>query len=81
MTDAATSDSCTATFQVVGMTCDHCTRSVTGELTESVPGVRNVQIDLASGEVVVVGSLPITQAAAAAAVEEAGYRLAPGSWR
>lgn len=71
----------TNTFQVVGMTCSHCVGSVSGELTASVPGVRTVQIDLATGEVVVLSALPITESAAGAAVEEAGYQLAPGSWR
>jgi copper chaperone len=71
----------TTTFEVVGMTCSHCVGSVTGELTDTVPGVRNVQIDLASGEVIVVSAVPITESAATAAVEEAGYRLTPGSWR
>lgn len=73
-------ESYTATFKVVGMTCSHCVRSVTGELTDNVPGVRTVQIDLASGEVIVISAQPITESAATAAVEEAGYRLTPGSW-
>jgi copper chaperone len=84
MTDITTTapvPSYTATFLVEGMTCSHCVGSVTEELTDGVPGVQNVQIDLASGEVIVVSDLPIAQAAATAAVQEAGYQLTPGSWR
>ena len=71
----------TATFQVEGMTCGHCVGAVTHELTESVPGVQHVQIDLAAGEVVVTSTQPISEGAAAAAVEEAGYHLTAGSLR
>ena len=71
----------TTTFQVEGMTCGHCVGAVTNELTDTVPGVQNVQIDLATGKVVVLGAEPVTESAAAAAVDEAGYRLVPGSLR
>jgi copper chaperone CopZ len=71
----------TTTFQVQGMTCGHCVGAVTNELTEGVPGVQNVQIDLAAGEVVVSSTQPISESAAAAAVEEAGYQLIAGSLR
>lgn len=69
----------TTTFQVVGMTCGHCVSAVTGELTDSVPGVSDVRIDLPSGQVILISDHPVTQAAVAAAVDEAGYQLAPGS--
>lgn len=71
----------TTTFQVIGMTCSHCVNAVTGELTESVAGVNKVNIDLPTGQVVVTSDRPITEAAVAAAVTEAGYQLAPGSLR
>ena len=69
----------TTTFQVTGMTCSHCVSAVTGELTDTVPGVQDVQIDLASGAVVVTSDRPVDEAAVAAAVDEAGYQLTPGS--
>jgi copper chaperone CopZ len=34
----------TTEFQVTGMTCGHCVGAVTGELTDSVSGVKDVQI-------------------------------------
>ncbi len=67
------------TFQVVGMTCGHCVAAVTGELTDTVPGVRDVQIDLPTGQVVVTSDQQLDQAKVAAAIDEAGYQLAPGS--
>lgn len=71
----------TTTFQVEGMTCGHCVGAVTSELTDTVPGVQNVQIDLATGDVVVTSTTSVSESDAAAAVEEAGYYLTPGSLR
>jgi copper chaperone CopZ len=39
-------------YTVAGKTCSHCVASVTEEVSE-IPGVGNVQVDLASGAVVV----------------------------
>ena len=36
-------------IQVKGMSCDHCRKSVT-EAVANVPGVKDVQVDLASGK-------------------------------
>jgi len=68
--------STTSTYTVTGMTCGHCVSSVTEEVTE-VPGVTDVQVDLASGRVTVTGDAPVDPALVRAAVEEAGYQLAP----
>ena len=57
------------------MTCGHCVASVTEELT-ALAGVQDVQVDLASGRVVVTSAAPLARADVAAAVEEAGYALA-----
>jgi copper ion binding protein len=65
----------TQNFTVVGMTCGHCVSSVTEEVTE-IAGVSNVDVDLASGNVTVTASEPISDDAIRAAVEEAGYSLA-----
>lgn len=66
----------TSTYTVQGMTCDHCVRSVREEVSE-LPGVTDVDVDLASGRVVVTADEPVDRAAVQAAVEEAGYELAP----
>lgn len=67
-------DSNTQKYQVAGMTCLHCVRSVTEELS-SVSGVTAVDVNLESGEVTLSAdpqpSLDVVQAA----IEEAGYTL------
>ncbi len=81
MPDTSPDGAFTTTFQVTGMTCGHCVAAVTDELTAAVPGVRDVQVDLASGAVVVTTDRPVQESAVAAAVDEAGYQLTPGSLR
>lgn len=65
----------TSTYAVVGMTCAHCVLSVTEEVGR-VPGVRDVDTDLPSGQVTVRHDAAIDDEAIKAAVEEAGYVLA-----
>jgi copper chaperone len=62
-------------YVVRGMTCGHCVSSVREEVSE-VAGVENVDVDLASGRMVVTGA-GFSDGAVKAAVEEAGYDLAP----
>jgi copper chaperone CopZ len=62
------------TFTVTGMTCDHCRRAVTQEIS-AVSGVEAVAVDLASGTVTVTAQQPVDRAEIAAAVDEAGYAL------
>ncbi|GAB3197637.1 heavy-metal-associated domain-containing protein [Geodermatophilus arenarius] len=64
------------TFTVTGMTCAHCQRAVTEEIS-GVAGVRSVTVDLASGTVTVTADRPVDRADIAAAVDEAGYALVP----
>ena len=64
------------TFTVTGMTCDHCRRAVTQEIS-AVDGVESVDVDLASGTVSVRTARPVDRADIAAAVDEAGYVLVP----
>jgi copper chaperone CopZ len=64
------------TFTVTGMTCDHCRRAVTQEIS-AVDGVESVAVDVASGTVTVTSAAPIDRADIAAAVDEAGYALVP----
>jgi copper chaperone len=67
------------TYQVMGMTCEHCARAVTVEI-ESLEGVSAVAVDLVPGgtsAVTVTSEPPLAAEAIAAALDEAGaYRLA-----
>jgi copper chaperone CopZ len=66
------------TYQVAGMTCEHCVHAVTGELA-SVPGVSAVNVTLVPGgesAVTVTSDAPLTTEAVADALDEAGaYHL------
>ena len=62
------------TYNVVGMTCDHCARSVAREVAQ-VNGVDDVTVDLASGVVTVTSNRDVDVAAIGTAVDEAGYEL------
>ena len=64
------------TFQVTGMTCDHCQRAVTDEISR-IPGVQGVAVDLDTGSVTVTATQPVDRANVALAVGEAGYTLIP----
>lgn len=71
----------TTTYGVIGMTCGHCVAAVTDEVG-AVPGVSAVTVDLVVGGASVVtvtsDSAP-DQDLIAAAVDEAGYTLAPAA--
>ena len=58
----------------MGMTCEHCRTAVLEEVGE-LEGVEEVEVDLSSGEMRVRGD-SVAADAVAAAVGEAGYRLA-----
>jgi copper chaperone len=62
-------------YLVQGMTCGHCVASVREEVSE-VAGVEKVEVDLASGRMVVNGD-GFADDAVKAAVAEAGYKVAP----
>ncbi len=68
-----------ATYQVTGMTCEHCVRAVTDEL-KNLRGVSDVTVALSPGgqsAVTVISGAPLTVQAVAAALDEAGgYQLA-----
>ena len=59
------------TYLVDGMSCDHCTVAVTGEVTR-VAGVSDVDVDLGS-KLVRVSGTGVDGAAVVAAIDEAGY--------
>ncbi|MGH8980808.1 MAG: heavy-metal-associated domain-containing protein [Acidimicrobiales bacterium] len=62
------------TYSVPGMSCAHCERAVSGEIS-SVAGVRSVDVDLDTKLVTVTGD-EIDDAAVRAAIAEAGYEVA-----
>jgi copper chaperone len=64
------------TFTVSGMTCGHCVQAVTSELAK-LPGVSNVSVDLSTGVATVESSRALDSSEVGAAVDEAGYELAP----
>lgn len=62
-------------YTVTGMTCDHCARSVTEEVSE-INGVSDVAVDLPTGTVTITSAETVSEADVRTAVEEAGYELA-----
>jgi len=64
----------TSTYSVSGMSCQHCVRAVTEEISQ-ITGVTDVAVDLDAGTVTVTSSEPISDSDVKAAVEEAGYEL------
>ncbi|WP_405427872.1 heavy-metal-associated domain-containing protein [Micromonospora sp. NBC_00617] len=62
------------TYQVRGMTCGHCVSAVSAEVG-AIAGVRDVQVDLATGRVTVTSEQPVAVESVRAAVDEAGYDL------
>jgi copper chaperone len=69
----------TTTYDVTGLTCEHCVRAVTSELSD-LPGVQDVRVELVPGgasQVTVISGEPLPGTALAAALDEAGgYLLA-----
>lgn len=69
----------TQTVAVQGMTCGHCVKAVTEEVS-AIPGVTDVAVELVNGgtsTVTITASEPISDEAIAAAIDEAGYTIAP----
>lgn len=64
----------TITYTVPDMSCGHCKKAVTEELTQ-VEGVESVDVDLDTKLVVVQGE-GLDDAALRAAIDEAGYEAA-----
>lgn len=74
---AAAAAPVTTTYGVEGMTCEHCVRSVTEEL-DGIPAVTGVDVALKTGGVSLVtvhSDTALDEAAVAAAIDDAGYRL------
>ena len=64
-------------YTVRGMTCGHCASAVTEEVTK-IPGVTDVDVDVARGRVTVRSSGLVSDEAVGAAVDEAGYEVVAG---
>lgn len=64
----------TAVYTVSGMTCGHCVKSVTEEVS-ALAGVHAVDVELATGKVTVTSAAPLAEKDVEAAVDEAGYTL------
>jgi copper chaperone len=62
------------TYAVTGMTCGHCASSVREELGE-LPGVRQVDVDLGTGDVQVTSERALDFGQVEQAIRVAGYQL------
>jgi len=63
-----------STYAVTGMTCEHCVRAVTSELTD-LDTVADVTVELVPGgesRLTVTSSQPLPEEAVVAALDEAG---------
>jgi copper chaperone len=64
-------------IKVKGMSCGHCAAAVTRAL-ENLPGVSQVQVDLANGRVTFQSQGQATGEQVAQAVKAAGYEVVAG---
>jgi copper ion binding protein len=64
----------TTTYQVPGISCQHCVDALTHEIGQ-VCGVQHVDVDVERQQVTVTSAHPLDLEAVAAAVDEAGYQL------
>lgn len=62
-------------MMIKGMSCQHCVMAVTKALN-SVAGVTDVKVDLATGRATFEETAPVDMASAAAAIRKAGYDVA-----
>ena len=65
----------TRIYRVTGMTCGHCVNAVTQEVG-ALPDVTDVHVEVASGDVTVTSTRPLSDDEVSAAIYEAGYDLA-----
>jgi len=61
-------------LKVKGMSCQHCVMAVTKALNQ-LDGVKNVQVDLAKGEVRFDNTKEVASNRVAKAIEDAGYEV------
>ena len=65
----------TRSIAVTGMSCDHCANAIRAEIGQ-LPGVTEIDVDVAAGKVRITGEPLPEDTALRAAVEEAGYQFA-----
>lgn len=61
-------------LKVKGMSCQHCVMSVTKALNQ-LEGIKDVQVDLAKGEVRFESTKEVASNRIAKAIEDAGYEI------
>ena len=62
------------TYLVTGMTCGSCAGKVTSHV-EQIPGIIDVDVDLATGGVTLTSENSVSDDAVRQAIEQAGYQL------
>ena len=62
------------TLKVEGMSCQHCVMSVTKALNQ-LEGIKNVQVDLAKGEVRFDNTKDMASGRIEKAIQDAGYEV------
>jgi copper chaperone len=67
----------TATYNVAGMSCSHCERAVTDEITK-LDGVDSIDVSAETGVLRITSRFPLADEAVLAAVDEAGYTAVRG---
>ena len=63
------------TIKIKGMSCQHCVMAVTKALN-AVDGIKNVQVDLKTGQATYEEAGPVDADVVRAAVKKAGYDVA-----
>ncbi|MDP2855007.1 MAG: heavy metal-associated domain-containing protein [Smithellaceae bacterium] len=61
-------------IKIKGMSCQHCVMAATKALG-AVDGIKNVQVDLKTGEATYEEVKPVDASAIAAAVKKAGFEV------
>ena len=63
----------TTEYQVTGMTCGHCEMSVRDEVSR-IGAIEQIDVNAATGKLLITTQAPIDDDAVLAAVDEAGYQ-------
>ncbi|MFH8386624.1 heavy-metal-associated domain-containing protein [Kitasatospora sp. NPDC001159] len=66
--------SSTITYTVSGMSCGHCEKAISEEIS-ALTGVTEVAADAQAGTVTVSSAAPLDEEQVRAAIDEAGYEL------
>jgi copper chaperone len=63
-----------AAIKIKGMSCNHCVMRVTKAL-QAIEGIRNVKVDLQSGEATFDEAQPVDRKIIAERIRKAGYEV------